>query len=110
MDTKTYAQIAILHRINEKAKGGILNEGHWEHIDHNAYVDCCVLNGINTAHQLSQLNSIMKKMTFAQETIWNRITEKEEWFQASSIQCYSDSYSDSGYSDYSDHSDYYDIS
>lgn len=49
-------------------------------------------------------------MTFAQEAIWNRITEKEVWFQASSIQCYSDSYSDSGYSDYSDHSDYYDIS
>ena len=52
----------------------------------------------------------MKTMTFAQEAIWNRITEKEEWFQASSIQCYSDSYSDSGYNDYSDHSDYYDIS
>lgn len=50
MSNRTFAQEAILHRINEKAVGGILNEGHWEHIDHNAYVDCCVLNGVNTAN------------------------------------------------------------
>lgn len=50
MSNRTFAQEAILHRINEKAVGGILNEDHWEHIDHNAYVDCCVLNGVNTAN------------------------------------------------------------
>jgi len=50
MKARTFAQEAILHRINEKEEGGILNEGHWEHIDHNAYIDCCVLNGINMAN------------------------------------------------------------
>ena len=50
MSDKTFAQEAILRRINEKAVRGILNEGHWEHIDHNAYVDCCVFNGVNTVN------------------------------------------------------------
>jgi len=50
-----------------------------------------------------------KKLTYAQNTIKERISHKQKCWQTESFQFHhSDSYSDSFYNDYSDYGDYYD--